>query len=1010
MKFNEDSRVKLPALIHFNRLGYTYQSKNFANIDKANNIFVDIFKENISRINKARYNDEIFENLIADIAKLTDNDKDEGAAFYEYLTKQTGIKLIDLENPLNNDFRVVSELPFASERDNFRPDITILINGIPLGFIEVKKPNNQRGMQAEFERMEYRCKVPDFTHFMNQFQVLGFSNNMEYDDESRNNLQGSFYSTPNGKADMKYNHFREEKEVSVNEYVGEQIIDEILVDNNLMEIKYDVEFINNLKPDTSVLKFCTSLFSKERLIFFIKYGIVFVDSRVDGYNKHIMRYPQFFALQNLVEKIDKEGMTRGILWHTQGSGKTAWSYFATNVLRDYYSKKNIVTKFYFVVDRLDLLKQAKDEFSWRGMTIASITNKLEFTNNIKSTVVLGAAMQGGAYKETMNLVNIQKFSEDSKVVQSVDKNVQRIYFLDEVHRSYKPKGSFLANLLGVDKNGIFIGLTGTPLLKEDRASSDIFGDYIHKYYYNKSIADGYTLKIRKEDIDIKFRNNIREMVGLPAEEAEGSMSIPPKMWKEIIKAPEFTKQLCEYIQKDYGLFLEIENDRNLGFMIVTAGSEQARDISKWFSENTPLKTALVLHDEEENSKKQEEFRGIKDPITKKVTATYDGVIVFNMLLTGFDAPRLKKLYLLRPITDHSLLQTLARVNRPYKRMKYGHIVDFVDITEEYEKTNERYLEELNKDLLDDADVEDVKAIFVDTKAVEQTLKNVNAALFNYLGNIENNLEAFTSQISSMEEKPLRELRANLETYKECYNELLMSHKDVSDIPIEKVRKASSEVTNRINLVIADRVIDGQLRMEDIDFSTLVLDFIKKAEIDLSFTSPDDIQDRIGLINNAFYSNSDKEDEEYIKIENEFRTDIKEFKTNINAADKKLGQKSVELFINSLDDILRRITEINNNNTNLVNIYLGDDARMRIHKRLKELYGEHLNDSSILEIVSLIMLKMNNTVGTLEKPTQAVISQNMKRPVKEVFEDQGYKLALPQINDIIHIFVQGKFSE
>ena len=111
--------------------------------------------------------------------------------------------------------------------------------------------------------------------------------------------------------------------------------------------------------------------------------------------------------------------------------------------------------------------------------------------------------------------------------------------------------------------------------------------------------------------------------------------------------------------------------------------------------------------------KQEYFRGKKDNVTGKTVIKYKGVIVYNMLLTGFDAPRLKRLYLLRTIKEHNLLQTLARVNRPYRKMQYGYVVDFVDITEEYEETNRRYLEELRSDLEDEDGRSDVEDMFVE---------------------------------------------------------------------------------------------------------------------------------------------------------------------------------------------------------------------------------------------------------------------------------------------------------
>lgn len=129
--------------------------------------------------------------------------------------------LVNLEEPEKNDFRVVTELPFKGERDvTFRPDITVLVNGIPMAFVEAKKPNNKDGIQAEFKRMkEDRVCKDEFVPFFNQLQILGFTNNQEYNDKARTKRQGSFYTTPNGKDGLKYNHFREEQEIPVSEYI-----------------------------------------------------------------------------------------------------------------------------------------------------------------------------------------------------------------------------------------------------------------------------------------------------------------------------------------------------------------------------------------------------------------------------------------------------------------------------------------------------------------------------------------------------------------------------------------------------------------------------------------------------------------------------------------------------------------------------------------------------------------------------------------------------------------------
>ena len=787
-----------------------------------------------------------------------------------------------------------------------------------------------------------------------------------------------------------------------------------------MRIKDDAEFKTNLKPNTPANKFITSLFDKKRFIYFLKYGIVYVDSPVDGYHKHIIRYPQYFGLQALERKIDK-GMKRGVLWHTQGSGKTAFSYFATNILRDYFQKKDVITKFYFVVDRLDLLRQATAEFTARGMTIAAIDSKDDFIKNMQSQVVIDAgSSQRGKYQETMNVVNIQKFSEESVVIDDPTTDVQRIYFLDEVHRGYKPKGTFLGNLLGADPNGIYIGLTGTPILnsdfkddeeeegkkkeshgtKRDFKTTDIFHEYIHKYYYNKSIADGYTLKIKKENIDTKFRNDIRTMLGIP----EGK-AVPAKVWEEVTKAPEYVDQLCRYIVKDFNMFEDVQHDDSMGFMVVAASSEQAKAMQKWFEDNTEISTALVLYDTEENKEKQEYFRGKKDNATGETVIKYKGVIVFNMLLTGFDAPRLKRLYLLRTIREHNLLQTLARVNRPYKNMRYGHVVDFVDITAEYEDINRRYLEELRSDLEDEDGNSDVDDMFVDVEAVKKKITELENQLFIYMGNIENNLESFRKQIEVLDEETVRQINRALAEYRECYNELRMSHEDVSNIPIDRIIKAQHETAHRIEMIVAERMLNSDdPEDEGYDFTNLIVEFLKKGEIDLEFTSENDIMELISKFNNARSSNTDKKDPVYLDIYKRYKQLIKDFKKNGDTTEK------VKAFMQDLEALTKEMMILNENNNSLTNRYKGSEEYMRIHKRLLENYSANLTEVTTFNLMQDIITAIDDLLGHMGRPTQNVVIRELLRPVRDALRKQGFAdTSRRQVENVINVFIDDKFS-
>ena len=178
MKFNEDSRVKIPTILHLVKLGYEYISLKTSKWDTSTNIFTDIFSTSIQRINP-NLNSSDVSRLYDEIALSLENE-DLGKAFYKKLTNKSGIRLIDFEDINNNSYHVVSELPCEKDEDNFRPDITLLINGLPLAFIEVKKPNNRDGILAEHRRMEIRNQNKKFRKFLNITQLMVFSNNMEF--------------------------------------------------------------------------------------------------------------------------------------------------------------------------------------------------------------------------------------------------------------------------------------------------------------------------------------------------------------------------------------------------------------------------------------------------------------------------------------------------------------------------------------------------------------------------------------------------------------------------------------------------------------------------------------------------------------------------------------------------------------------------------------------------------------------------------------------------------------
>ncbi|MCK5673295.1 MAG: type I restriction endonuclease subunit R, partial [Spirochaetales bacterium] len=380
MIFNEDTRVKIPTILHLMRLGYKYLSLKNTKWDESTNIFTEIFYSSIKRLNP-ELNDSDINRFYNELSLCLENE-DLGKAFYEKLIDRSSINLIDFENFNNNSFHVVTELTYKKDDEEFRPDITLLINGMPLVFIEVKKPNNKDGILAEHKRILTRFRNKKFRKFVNITQLMVFSNNMEYDDSSPLPIEGAFYASPSYQNSI-FNYFREEETFDLDKLlldIDDTTEKTVLVDNNVVGIKNSPEFTTNKKPNTPTNRICTSLFQRDRLAFILEYAFAYVKEK-KGLQKHIMRYPQMFATKAIEKKLE-EGVKKGIIWHTQGSGKTALAYYNVKYLTDYFKKKGVVPKFYFIVDRLDLLVQASREFTSRGLVVHKISSRDAFAKDI----------------------------------------------------------------------------------------------------------------------------------------------------------------------------------------------------------------------------------------------------------------------------------------------------------------------------------------------------------------------------------------------------------------------------------------------------------------------------------------------------------------------------------------------------------------------------------------------------------------------------------------------------
>ncbi len=958
--FNEATRVQMPALVHLTRLGYNYFGKINEDMagtvyDPDTNILINVFKEQFEKLNPEHKGEA--EQTLRTIRQELDND-DLGRSFYSRLSSVSPIRLIDFDNPKNNTYHCTAELTCKRDQDEFRPDITLFINGLPLVFVEVKKPYNHGGMVAESERMN-RQRFPNkkFRRFINITQLMIFSNNMEYDTMGGIvPVQGSFYCTA-AHDQAPFNCFREENPTNLDiapyhaDYAYGEINPEternILSDFNCQVIHTAPEYQTNLHFNTPTNRILTSMCSTERILFLFKYGITYVHKhkeRQDGTietidQKHIMRYPQMFAALTVRRKID-EGVSSGVIWHTQGSGKTALSFNLTYVLSDYFSRHNKVAKFYFIVDRLDLLKQASEEFEARGLEVKTANTRSELMEQFRTN----QAQEGHSGKPEITVVNIQRFAEDKAKVTIPDyaTNLQRIFIIDEAHRGYKPEGSFLANLLDADKNAVKIALTGTPLLKEERESWRIFGNYLHTYYYDKSILDGYTLKIIREDIETQYKEKLSEIY----EKMETLVEKKDVKKSQIVEHESYVKELLRYIISDLKRFRQIQGDETLGGMIICETSEQARRLFAYFDEiqaelnkdasvKSHLKVGLILHDSDDKDTRENIITDFKDNMK------IDILIVFNMLLTGFDAPRLKRLYFGRKLKDHNLLQAITRVNRPYKSNKYGFVIDFANIKQNFEDTNKAYLEELNRfNDPDEVGIENVTNTFSqvieDPAALILQMQEVQQVLFNYTTD---NAEMFSSEISTIEDKrELLKLKKILVEARDCCNLVRTFGDDELKSVFEKMELTKlpmliSEVQHHIDNINQKEMfanVDSTKLLVNEAMEDITFNFSKISEEELKLVGgKDEVTEKYRRTVRAFTSNFDQEDPEYITLQEAFLQRFKE-QGFTPASISEIKEQGCEL-----DEILKKLNELQQRNSALLRKYNGDTKFARVHKRIRE---------------------------------------------------------------------------
>jgi len=712
--FDEAKQSQLPALELLLAIGYTYISADEVikerGGDTSNFILANIATQKLMEINEYEAEGSHYKFSDKDVRDAVDELEhiqyegliDTAQKIYNIIMPTSGgktirvrmgsktvsknFRYIDFEHPEKNAFHVTAEY-VASGKQNIRPDIVCFVNGIPFAVIENKKSSVP---EKEAIDQMIRNQGPEYCSRLYTYAQLLVGTNGKELQYGTTGTPHKFYAVWKEKEATK-----EEIEARAKELIAEEIDKEtyskILNDLNGYTVGYKQKLKRlTTEQDRGIL----ALFEPARLLDLTKNYILF-----DAGVKKLSRYQQYFAIHKMLARVfemevSDSGITRrrgGLVWHTQGSGKSLTMVMFVKALIENPHISN--PRVLIVTDRKDLDKQIKDTFK---------------NCNLKKEVI-----QATSGQNLLDLIKdknlgvittvIDKFESAAKKKANFIDTDQNIFVLiDEAHRSQ----SGLANLEmnRIIPNACYIGFTGTPLMKKDKESWKKFGSYIDKYTIDDALADNIILPLIYEGRYVPMEQNAKQIDRQVSRIMEG---LNEKQKKDIQKYIS-TKVIKDNPQRIVEIGFDIEQhfvnhfqDTGLKAQIVAPSKFSAVLFQKFFQERGKVRTAVIISDEhddgdEANTHKIEVVKYL-DSIRKNHSsvAKYekdaidsfkyndDGIeviIVVDKLLTGFDAPRNTVLYLAKDLRDHNLLQAIARVNRLHENKKLpktaGYIIDY----------------------------------------------------------------------------------------------------------------------------------------------------------------------------------------------------------------------------------------------------------------------------------------------------------------------------------------------
>ncbi len=1044
VNFDEARQSQLPFVELLLNMGYKYISASDVMRERRDDtrrfILRDIAQKTLMNINEYEYNGEKYKFSSKDVDEAIselENIQFEGlmdtsAKVYKMIMPLSGgktikvmhngknvsksFRFIDFENIENNVFHVTVEFE-ANGKSNIRPDIVVFINGIPFAIIENKKASID--IEEALKQMNRNQTVEYCPKLFVYPQLLIGANGQDFC-YGTTGTPNEFYARWKEKDNEDKIESKAKKLIRQKIYDGvyKTVCDDLngATKNHKQKIDRDVT-----DQDRGVVV----LFSKERLLDLTKNFILY-----DAGIKKVMRYQQYFAVKKIQERIkhkmkgvDGDRREGGLLWHTQGSGK---SLTMVMFVRALIEDPNIVNpRILIVTDRKDLDRQIKNTFQNAGlkkevMQASSGAHLLKLIKDKELAVVTTL---------------IHKFQSASKQKANfVDKDKNIFVLIDEAHRSQGGEANLEMNR--IIPNACYIAFTGTPLLKKEK-SRQKFGTFIDKYTIDDALEDGIILPLIYQGRFVDFKQNKEEIDRLSERLTKNMSDIQKqKLQQSTIEKKVIADNPHRIVEIAYDIekhFLAGFKDTGLKAQIVAPSKYSATLFQKCFSYSGKIQTALVISDENGIINDKDEHKKEVDTYLRKIKEKYqslksyeesvvdsfkyneDGVeilIVVDKLLTGFDAPRNTVLYLTKELRDHNLLQAIARVNRLYDNKVLpktaGYVVDYSENATNIQTAMQ---------LFGNYDIDDVQGALIDVKQKTSELEAEYSILNDLFKDVKKDDEAYIAYLS--DEQKRKEfydvLRKFMTGLNECMNlqDFAISFNNI-DLYRNELRKYM-ELRKIVNAKYAEEVDFSKYK---IALTKILDDNIKAKEAEL-LTKEITITDKEKFNEVIEELGSDKSKAEAIAYQTQktISENLQKDPEFYRTFSKKISELLEQMRQKKLEDIevLKQVKEIseiviNKKDNNIPKSFATKKGANILYRNIVKKFEEVDVKNKQLEKIILRIYDLVNENSVVDWWKNVEQKRRMREAVDdylydEVYLQMGVKLSAEKMQQIIDIVMK-----